>query len=83
MEEKSYTILDTSEDVVMLQVNHDSHTTGSLYVSDKDGVKFVRSLSNNVRSETGECEFDKVDIDDTTFAFVQTRSLIFSVNYKH
>lgn len=63
LEEKSYTILDTSEGVVMLHVNHGAkqHSgVGDVYVSDKDGVRFSRSLPNNVRNSNGDCAFDKV-----------------------
>ncbi|EEA07756.1 BNR/Asp-box repeat-containing protein [Cryptosporidium muris RN66] len=61
--EKSYTILDTSEDTVILHVNHGSDimsNTGHIYISDKSGTRFALSLANNVRTKTGECEFDKV-----------------------
>ncbi|EER13739.1 membrane glycoprotein yil173w precursor, putative [Perkinsus marinus ATCC 50983] len=63
LEEKSYTILDTSEGAVMLHVNHDSPGSGgvgNVYVSDKDGVRYSLSLPNNVRGSNGDCEFDKV-----------------------
>lgn len=63
LEEKSYTILDTSEGAVMLHVNHGSRengAVGNVYISDKEGVKFTLSLENNVRSGSGECEFDKM-----------------------
>jgi hypothetical protein len=63
LEEKSYTILDTSEGEVILHVNHGSKEisgTGNVYISDKDGVKFTLSLANNVRSNSGDCEFDKI-----------------------
>ncbi|KAF4668158.1 Sorl1p [Perkinsus chesapeaki] len=63
LEEKSYTVLDTSEGAVMLHVNHESTGsggTGNVYVSDKDGVRYSLSLPNNVRSSSGDCEFDKI-----------------------
>ncbi|KAF4691011.1 Sorl1p [Perkinsus olseni] len=63
LEEKSYTILDTSEGAVMLHVNHESPGSGGIgnvYVSDKDGVRYSLSLPNNVRGSNGDCEFDKV-----------------------
>lgn len=59
IEEKSYTVLDTSEGVVMLHVNH-GYNVGNVYVSSSDGTRFTLSLPNNVRSSTGDCEFDKV-----------------------
>jgi len=63
LEEKSYTVLDTSEGSVILHVNHgskDQNGVGNVYISDKDGVRFTLSLPNNVRSSSGDCEFDKV-----------------------
>lgn len=59
IEEKSYTVLDTSEGVVMLHVNHGANI-GNVYISDRDGVRFTLSLPDNVRSSSGDCEFDKV-----------------------
>jgi hypothetical protein len=63
LEEKSYTVLDTSEGSVILHVNHgakEPFAVGNVYISDKDGVKFSLSLPNNVRSTGGDCEFDKM-----------------------
>jgi hypothetical protein len=65
LEEKSYTVLDTSEGAVILHVNHgqgsrETQGAGNIYISDKDGVRFSLSLPNNVRSSGGDCEFDKV-----------------------
>uniref|UniRef100_A0A7S0AB98 VPS10 domain-containing protein n=1 Tax=Pyrodinium bahamense TaxID=73915 RepID=A0A7S0AB98_9DINO len=64
IDEKSYTILDTSEGAVMLHVNHGTKDrmfgTGNLYISDKEGVRYTLSLQNNVRGSSGDCEFDKV-----------------------
>uniref|UniRef100_A0A0G4FQ72 VPS10 domain-containing protein n=1 Tax=Chromera velia CCMP2878 TaxID=1169474 RepID=A0A0G4FQ72_9ALVE len=63
LQEKSYTILDTSEGAVMLHVNHGDHGrsgTGNVYISDEKGVRYSLSLPANVRSTGGECEFDKV-----------------------
>jgi hypothetical protein len=63
LEEKSYTVLDTSEGAVVIHVNHgskDIQGVGNVYISDKDGVRFTLSLANNVRSTSGDCEFDKV-----------------------
>ncbi|CAK0809203.1 unnamed protein product [Prorocentrum cordatum] len=59
LEEKSYTVLDTSEGVVMLHVNHGSNI-GNVYTSDREGVRYTLSLPDNVRSSSGDCEFDKV-----------------------
>jgi len=63
LEEKSYTVLDTSEGSVILHVNHgskDMDGVGNVYISDKEGTRFTLSLPNNVRSTSGDCEFDKV-----------------------
>ncbi|KAH8585131.1 sortilin [Cryptosporidium sp. chipmunk genotype I] len=61
--EKSYTILDTSEKTVILHVNHGEDSlkgTGNIYISNYLGTRFALSLMNNVRTATGECEFDRV-----------------------
>jgi len=64
IDEKSYTVLDTSEGAVMLHVNHGTkeppYNVGNVYISDKEGTRFTLSLPNNVRSGSGDCEFDKV-----------------------
>ncbi|PFH32063.1 putative sortilin [Besnoitia besnoiti] len=63
IEERSYTVLDTSEDAIMLHVNHGhdhSKNTGNVYISDAKGLRYSLSLPNNIRTSTGECEFDKV-----------------------
>jgi len=62
IDEKSYTILDTSEGIVMLHVNHGNKEAqvGNVYISDAEGYRFTLSLPNNVRGNGGDCEFDKV-----------------------
>mmetsp|Transcript_113889 Transcript_113889/g.317116 ORF Transcript_113889/g.317116 Transcript_113889/m.317116 type:complete len:956 (-) Transcript_113889:154-3021(-) len=62
LEEKWYTVLDTSEGAVILHINSNTglKDTGRIFVSDADGYKYSQSLVNNVRSTQGECEFDKV-----------------------
>jgi hypothetical protein len=63
IDERSYTILDTSEGSVMLHVNHGSKepaNVGNVYISDKEGVHFTLSLPNNVRGSNGNCEFDRI-----------------------
>jgi len=64
IDEKSYTVLDTSEGAVLLHVNHGSkegpNNVGNVYVSDQQGVRYTLSLPNNVRSSSGDSEFDKV-----------------------
>lgn len=34
--------------------------TGNVYISDAKGIRYSLSLPNNIRTSTGECEFDKV-----------------------
>ena len=60
--EHSYTLLDTSESTVFLQVNHYGPNSkyGNIYVSDFSGRRFSVSLLHNVRDATGYCDFDKV-----------------------
>jgi len=63
LEEKWYTVLDTSEGAVILHINSNSEgarDTGRIFVSDNEGYKYAQSLVDNVRSSHGECEFDKV-----------------------
>lgn len=63
LEEKWYTVLDTSEGAVILHINSNAEgtkDTGRIFVSDPSGYKYSQSLVNNVRSTAGECEFDKV-----------------------
>lgn len=62
IDEKSYTVLDTSEGLVMLHVNHGAKEAqvGNVYISDDKGYRFTLSLPNNVRGTNGDCEFDKV-----------------------
>lgn len=62
--EKSYTVLDTSEGSIMLHVNHGTSSekinTGNVYISDTSGLNYTLSLPNNIRTSSGECEFDRV-----------------------
>ncbi|CAL1142186.1 unnamed protein product [Cladocopium goreaui] len=62
LEEKWYTIVDTSEGAVLLHLNSETGATdtGRIFVSDSEGYKYSQSLLHNVRSSTGEVEFDKV-----------------------
>jgi len=62
LEEKSYTVLDTSEGAVILHVNHGAKEllVGNVYISDAQGYQFALSLENNVRGSAGDCEFDKI-----------------------
>jgi len=61
----SYTIVDTSEAAVFLHVNHRPFTerapAGHIYTSDWRGLTYALSLRNNVRSITGECDFQKIN----------------------
>ena len=56
--EKSYTILDASEDLVVLHVNH-GEGLGNVYVSDESGTRYVLSLQHNV-GVNGRAAFEKV-----------------------
>lgn len=63
LEERWYTIIDTSEGAVLLHLNANEggvKNTGRIFVSDSTGYKYSQSLMNNVRSSFGEVEFDKV-----------------------
>eukprot|EP00386_Alphamonas_edax_P014095 GDKI01043378.1.p1 GENE.GDKI01043378.1~~GDKI01043378.1.p1 ORF type:complete len:717 (+),score=231.79 GDKI01043378.1:264-2153(+) len=63
LQERSYTILDTSEGEVILHVNHGDDGksgTGNVYISGPGGKRYSLSLPGNVRSSQGECEFDRV-----------------------
>lgn len=65
LEERSYTVLDASENSVMLHVNHGHDinsgiAVGNVYISDASGIRYSLSLPKNVRTSTGECEFDRV-----------------------
>eukprot|EP00745_Piridium_sociabile_P035842 TRINITY_DN63212_c0_g1_i1.p1 TRINITY_DN63212_c0_g1~~TRINITY_DN63212_c0_g1_i1.p1 ORF type:complete len:630 (+),score=84.98 TRINITY_DN63212_c0_g1_i1:702-2591(+) len=63
LQEKSYTILDSSEGAVMLHVNHGDQSrsgTGNVYISDAKGLRYSLSLPSNIRTSSGETEFDKV-----------------------
>ena len=56
--EKSYTILDASEGLVLLHVNH-GEGLGNVYVSDPSGTRYVLSLQHNV-GVNGRAAFEKV-----------------------
>eukprot|EP00811_Abedinium_folium_P004162 NODE_1382_length_2498_cov_7.150148.p1 GENE.NODE_1382_length_2498_cov_7.150148~~NODE_1382_length_2498_cov_7.150148.p1 ORF type:complete len:770 (+),score=159.38 NODE_1382_length_2498_cov_7.150148:291-2312(+) len=63
LEEKWYTILDTSEGAVILHIDSstaDAVSTGRIFISDATGVQYSEALLNNVRSSTGDCEFDRL-----------------------
>jgi len=64
LQERSYTILDTSSGVVMIHANHGDQAertgTGNVYVSDAAGLRYSLTLANNVRNRAGECEFDRI-----------------------
>ena len=54
--------MDTSEGAAAIHVHHgsiDGVEVGHVYISGEQGIRFTKSLSNNVRSATGECDFDK------------------------
>ncbi|CAG9311653.1 unnamed protein product [Blepharisma stoltei] len=60
--EHSYTLLDTSEGSIFLNVNHygPGSRYGNIYESDVTGRKFAVSLLHNVRDAKGYCDFDKI-----------------------
>ncbi|OLP74880.1 Vacuolar protein sorting/targeting protein 10, partial [Symbiodinium microadriaticum] len=58
LEEKSYTVLDASEGMVVLHVNH-GNGLGNIYVSDELGTGYVLSLEHNVGLQ-GHAAFEKV-----------------------
>jgi hypothetical protein len=65
LEEKWYTVLDTSEGAVIIHINSDQEGgqnlgMGRVFISNEEGYRFTQSLNNNLRSAQGECEFDKV-----------------------
>lgn len=61
--EHSYTILDTSEGQVFIQINHQDEDAkfGNIYISDSTGARYSFSLENNVRDLEGQCDFVKVE----------------------
>jgi len=62
LREHSYTILDTSEGTVFLQIHHaKNYPYGNIYVSDSTGIRYALSLKNNLRDSNGFCDFDKID----------------------
>mmetsp|Transcript_11552 Transcript_11552/g.15062 ORF Transcript_11552/g.15062 Transcript_11552/m.15062 type:complete len:887 (+) Transcript_11552:98-2758(+) len=60
--QKSYTVLDTSEDTVFMHVNHGSENSpyGHVYISDGLGARFSLSFRDNHRNKDGKCDFEKV-----------------------
>ena len=56
--EKSYTVLDASEGLVVIHVNH-GEGLGNVYVSDPSGTRYVLSLQHNV-GVNGRAAFEKV-----------------------
>ena len=60
--EHSYTLVDTSEGSIFIQVNHFSKRSdyGTVYMSDSIGKSFSVSLLYNVRARSGYCDFQKV-----------------------
>lgn len=65
LSEHSYTILDSSEDVVFLHVNHrpvgEASPAGHLYTSDSSGIEYALTLPFNHRNEEGKCDFAKLE----------------------
>jgi hypothetical protein len=61
--EHSYTFLDTTEGSVFLHINHFGQYSkyGHIYISDVQGVNYSQSLRYNVRTNNGQCDFEKVN----------------------
>ncbi len=62
LKDHSFTILDSTESSIFINVNHygDDAKFGNVYVSNYEGKKFVLSLLHNVRDDKGFCDFEKV-----------------------
>jgi len=58
LQHRSYAVLDTSEDSIILHVDH-GNSVGDVFISDKSGVFFSMSLQNNFRN-AGFCAFEKI-----------------------
>ncbi|EGR32320.1 hypothetical protein IMG5_088080 [Ichthyophthirius multifiliis] len=58
----SFTILDTSEGQVFLNLNQygSKSPLGEIYQSDSTGRRYSLSLQNNMRSQDGQCDFEKL-----------------------
>ncbi|EGR30448.1 hypothetical protein IMG5_131920 [Ichthyophthirius multifiliis] len=58
----SFTVLDTSEGQVFLNLNPYGYNSplGIIYQSDSTGRRFSLSLQDNVRSTDGQCDFEKL-----------------------
>ena len=63
VKDHSFTILQSSEGHVVLNINHYSNKAkfGNVYVSDYSGVYYSLSLIHNVRDSNGFCDFDKIN----------------------
>ena len=61
--EHSYTILDTSEGQVFIQINHmdEDSKFGNIYISDSTGTKYSLSAEYNIRDPDGQCDFTKIE----------------------
>ncbi|KAL4482775.1 hypothetical protein ABPG72_022335 [Tetrahymena utriculariae] len=59
----SFTILDTKEGQVFLNINHlgANSPMGNIYQSDSTGTRFSLSLEDNVRGRDGQCDFESVN----------------------
>lgn len=62
LKEHSYTMVDTSEGSAFINVNHlrPNSQLGTVYISDSTGSRFAISLEDNVRTEDGQCDFERV-----------------------
>jgi hypothetical protein len=64
LDHQGYAIIDTSEDAVVLFVNHEQEAgnrqTGNVYISDKEATRFTLALENVATATGGIAEFDLV-----------------------
>ena len=61
LKDHSYTILDTKYST-FININHlkPNSIMGTTYVSDSTGTRFKISLNHTVRTEEGQCDFERV-----------------------
>merc|ERR1719174_2248100 len=71
LDHQGYAIIDTSEDAVVLFVNHEQEAgnrqTGNVYISDKEATRFTLALENVATATGGIAEFDLVQSLDSVY----------------
>lgn len=70
MKDHSFTVLDATEDVIFININHlgDSSKFGNVYSSSSmAGNQYTLSLLYNVRSEDGFVDFKRLDSMDGSY----------------